>query len=472
MIDAADQVAPLGYNGCKTLATRQKINSGTSSEGGRMQIFGKRSQIVALGQALALWVAVGLGGVRCYAQMEFEGEPIRYYERPLNDPIAKLQAKVDAGEVKLAYDADRGYLPAVLDALKVPSSSQMLVFSKTSFQLQRISPQRPRAVYFSDDMYVGWVQSGDVVEISAVDPEQGAVFYTLDQEESEHPRFVRDKGQCLACHASARTQGVPGHLVRSVFASPSGQPHFGSGTFTTDHRSPFEERWGGWYVTGKHGAMRHMGNVLCKDRDAPEKFDREAGANQVALEDRIRTAPYLESTSDIVALMVLEHQTQMHNWITLANFTARRAAYQDHIINEALEREENYESDSTKRQIASAGDKLLQYLLFSKEFALTSPVEGSSRFTEEFAALGPRDSQGRSLRDFDLQRRIFRYPCSYLIYSPSFDAMPPTMKGYVLTRLKGILEGTDKDPAFDHLTSDDRANILAILQETKPTLFQ
>lgn len=433
-----------------------------------MKIFGIRSMIVTLQQVLTILGLVGVLSASSYGQIEFEGEPISYYEYPLKDPISKLQSKIDTGEVKLAFDSDRGYLPAVLQALGVPSSSQMLVFSKTSFQLQRISPQRPRAVYFSDDMYVGWVQAGDVVEISAVDPEQGAVFYTLDQQESQRPQFVRDRGQCLACHASARTQGVPGHLVRSVFSSPSGQPHFGSGTFTTDHRSPFTERWGGWYVTGKHGEMRHMGNVLCKDRDAPEKFDRESGANQVSLEDRIRTTPYLEPTSDIVALMVLEHQTQMHNLITLASYTARRAAYQDHIINEALERNADFESDSTKRQIASAGDKLLQYLLFSKEFPLSSPVEGSSKFTDEFAALGPRDSQGRSLRDFDLQRRIFRFPCSYLIYSPSFQALPATAKDYVLGRLKRILDGTDQDPAFDHLTSDDRATILAILTETHP----
>jgi hypothetical protein len=405
--------------------------------------------------------------------MDFERPPVSYYDRPLCDPIAQLQAKIDAGKASLAFDDERGYLTAVLAALQINPSSQMLVFSKTSFQLTRITPQRPRAVYFNDETYIGWVQNGDVLEISTVDPELGAVFYTLDQQPADRPRFVRDKGQCLSCHASSRTQGVPGHLVRSVYTSPSGQPHFGSGTFTTDHRSPFEERWGGWYVTGQHGRMRHMGNVLSRDRDKPESLDREQGANVSDLSTLLDVSPYLRPTSDIVALMVLEHQTQMHNALTAASYTAVRAAHQDQIVNEALERPADFQSDSTQRRIAAAGDTVLEHLLFCEEFELTSPVACSSGFTEHFSSLGPRDTRGRSLRDFDLQRRIFRYPCSYLIYSDAFDALPLPIRQYVSTRLLKILNAEDADPEgkFAHLTPEDRTAIREILRDTKPDLF-
>ncbi|MGE3779498.1 MAG: hypothetical protein AB7F89_20080, partial [Pirellulaceae bacterium] len=238
-------------------------------------------------------------------QLMFEAAPIDYHEVGANDPVARLQKRLDAGEVTLAFDKWHGYLPAVLEQLQVPVSSQGLVFSQTSFQLRKISPSRPRAVYFCDDVYIGWCQYGDVVEVSAVDSQLGAVFYTLEQEESSRPRFVRDKGQCLTCHASSRTQGVPGHLVRSVFADRGGVPLLGSGTFTTDHTSAMAERWGGWYVSGTHGDQRHMGNVMVQNKRDPESLDREAGANVVDLSKLVDTTPYLSPHSDLVALMVL-----------------------------------------------------------------------------------------------------------------------------------------------------------------------
>ena len=425
-----------------------------------------------LAMLLALVGTVGFSD-RADAQLEFEQEPILYEDRAPNDPVARLAEKLKTGETALEYDDKLGYLPALLKELEVPASSQMLVFSKTSFQLRRISRRKPRAIYFNDDVYIGYVQGGDVVEISSVDPQQGAIFYTLSQEPSERPVPARDKGQCIICHASSRTQNVPGHLVRSVFPDESGQPHFGSGTFTTDHTSPFSERWGGWYVTGTHGKMRHMGNVAAASRSNPEELDREAGANVTDLTGFVKTEPYLEPTSDIVALMVLEHQTQMHNLITRANYEARHAAHYDGIMNAAFkDRPADYVSDTTKRRIASAGDKLLEYLLYKEEFPLASPVKGASRFTEEFAARGPRDKQGRSLRDFDLKTRLFKYPCSYLIYSPAFNELPEAMKDYVRTRLLEVLTRKDTQDDFAHLSLEDRANILAILKDTKPDLFR
>ena len=405
------------------------------------------------------------------AQLEFEGEPINYATAPVHDPVAFLQQKLDHGEASLTWDDEHGWLPSVLEQLNVPQSSQLLVFSKTSLQLRRIMPSRPRALYFNDETYIGWVQRGDVVEVSTVDPEQGAIFYKLKQQITDSPKFVRDRGQCLICHASSRTKGVPGHLVRSVYPSRDGQPHFGLGTITTDHSTPFEKRFGGWYVTGNHGEMRHLGNAIADD-NRKDPIDPEPGANLENLGRLLRTSPYLQPTSDLVALMVLEHQSQMHNLITRASFETRRAKHHDSVMNAALKRAENYSSESTSRRIDSAAGKLVEYLLFKDEFPLTSPVAGVSDFAEEFSARGPRDSKGRSLRDFDLQTRLFKYPCSFLIYSDAFDALPEPMADAVYSKLLEVLtapsSSEDEGNAFTHLGISDRKAIREILAETKP----
>ncbi len=424
-----------------------------------------------LRKAIAAGIFIGCCCSAAEAQLAFEREPINYGAADSNDPITHLQTQLDAGQVRLEYDQQRGYLPALLELLKIGESSQLLVKSKTSFQLPRISPRRPRALYFNDESYVGWVQDGDVIEIMCTDPQQGEIFYTLSREETSKPKFVRDRGQCIVCHASSRTQGVPGGLVRSMFVDAGGQPRYGSGTFNIDHSSPFEHRWGGWYVSGTHGKMRHMGNVVSTDRDNPESIDREAGANATDLSKFFDVEPYLTPHSDIVALMVLEHQTQMQNYLTLANFETRIARHYDATMNAALERPENYVSDSAQRRIKSASDKLLRYLLMVDEFELTSPVEGTSEYMKYFPAKGPRDSQGRSLRDLDLQTRLFKYPCSYMIYSPSFDELPETVKSHVAKRLHDVLTGRDKSERFAHLSPADRKAILEILEETKPELW-
>jgi hypothetical protein len=218
--------------------------------------------------------------------------------------------------------------------------------------------------------------------------------------------------------------------------------------------------------------MRHMGNVLARDRTRPEQLDREAGANVTDLSALVDTQPYLAPTSDVVALMVLEHQVQMQNYLTLAGYETRHALFYDQVMNEALERPADYQSESTQRRVAAAGDKLLKYLLFAEEFPLTETVSGAAEFRRDFEARGPRDSQGRSLRDLDLQHRMLKYPCSYLIYSESFDRLPAPVHAYVTGRLRRILTGEDDDPAFARLSLEDRRAVLEILSETRPGLWE
>ncbi len=401
------------------------------------------------------------------AQTDYEKEPINYYTAPVNDPVQRLQQAIEAGERELQWDTKSGWLPSILESLEVPVSSQTLVFSKTSLQLTRINPMRPRALYFNDDVYVGWVQQGDVLEISAVDPQQGAIFYTVAQERQpgKQPAIKRDQGHCAVCHASSRTENVPGFLVRSVFPGRSGTPLYGLGTKATDHSTPLEERYGGWYVTGTHGSMRHLGNSIASDSRRPP-IDTAEGANLTSLSDRVDSDPYLTDSSDIVALLVLEHQAKMHNLITRANYEARRCVHQDKVMNRLLEREENHQSDSSKRRIAAAGDDLLRYMLFVDEYPLSSPVKGTSDFQHDFESAGIRDAKGRSLRQFDLQTRLFKYPCSFLIYSESYRGLPDSIRDYVENRLAEILSGRDASEDFASIDASSKTALREILSDT------
>ncbi len=424
----------------------------------------------------ALCAVPAVLAVRAFADLEgsyilpMDDEAIKYATTPLHDAVTDLQKKLDEGKAKLAYDNDLGYLPALLRALNVPVSSQTLVFSKTSFQAPRISPHTPRALYFNDTVSVGYVKGGDVVEVSSLDPKQGVVFYTLDQERARVPQIQR-REECMQCHASSKSLGVPGNIIRSVFTDSSGQVLFQAGGFSTDHRSPMKERWGGWYVTGKHGSQLHMGNTFVeKPNVEPASLDMAGGANITDLKWRFNSQAYLSPHSDIVALMVLEHQVRMQNLITRVGFEARMALHSQADINKMLEKPSDEFSESTIRRINGPSEYLLSYMLFTDEALLEAPVEGTSGFTAEFPLQGPKDKKGRSLRDFDLTRRIFRYPCSYMIYSEAFDSLPAPAKDRIYRRLWEVLTGQDKSKAYETLTAADRKAVLEILLDTKQGL--
>jgi hypothetical protein len=306
------------------------------------------------------------------------------------------------------------------------------------------------------------------LEFSAADPNLGTVYYTLDQEPLLDPKFRRQTDNCLICHGSSQTKEVPGHVVRSVFADASGLPILSSGTFRVDQTTPLKNRWGGWYVTGTHGDQKHLGNLIVGGRIDRDEVDNSLGLNLTSLGDRCDTSKYLAPHSDIVALMVLEHQADAHNNVTRANFLTRQAMHYQESLNRELNEPAEHLWDSTKSRIRSAGEPLVEYLLFCDEAELTAPIRGTSGFKEEFERRGPRDSQGRSLREFDLATRLFKHPCSYLIYSPSFAALPREVKDYVLHRMHEVLDGQDTTAKFAHLSAADRTAIREILSDTLP----
>jgi hypothetical protein len=317
---------------------------------------------------------------------------IQYAKTTVDDPVSRLARQIQAGTARLEFDATRfGYLPSLLAKLGIQTDSQALVFSKTGLQATKTSSRAPRAIYFADDVAVGMVQGAESLELAALDPRQGVVFYTLNAAQSGRPEFVR-RDTCLTCHQGPATAGIPGIYIASVFTRSSGAVDFGAGTIVTDHRTPFEDRWGGWYITGTHGEMRHRGNAVSLDPVNPKLLETLDTQNLTSLVKKIETSRYLAPTSDLVALMTLEHQTQITNLMIRAGWLAR--------------------IDSGSPKVPLAVDELVRYMLFTDEITLNSPIRGESSFMKTFPQRGPRDQKGRSLRDLDLQKRQFRYPLS------------------------------------------------------------
>lgn len=430
---------------------------------------------VLYGLTLLAAVCFALLPARAGWQGQLQEEPAIDYRRGVsNDAVARLQRRLETGEVKLEYTEPRGYLDSVLKHLGIPAASQGLVFSKTSFQLHRIMPSNPRAIFFNDEAYVGWVRGGDLLEVAAVDAQLGGVFYILEQTKTARPRLRRND-ECLQCHASNGTRNVPGFMVRSVFPDERGYPIAPLGGFVTNHSSPLKERWGGWYVSGTHGNERHLGNLRFDEKGGEYNPAQLASQNVTNLEPRFNTLDYLTPHSDIVALMVLEHQTQLHNLLTRLNYETRLALHHQAVMNEALKEPADHMSDSTRRRIERAADEALRYLLFVGETKFTSPIKGTTDYARQFVAQGVRDKQGRSLRELDLQTRLFRYPCSYVIYSHAFDGLPKPALDYLYRQLWRVLTGQTQDKDFAAIPAAERKTVLEILRQTKrnlPEYFQ
>jgi len=370
----------------------------------------------------------------------YEHKAIQYFETPVDDTVRALDDRIDQGKDKLDFEpGGLGYLSSLLKHLGINVDSQVLVFSPDSFQATLISAQRPRAVYFNDEMAVGFVPHGEVMEVSALDPKQGVIFYTLNMARAAKPSFAR-REVCLQCHQGGQTLGVPGLVVSSQYI-PAGVPaEHVRGGFVTDDRTAIEDRWGGWYISGSLPNEKHRGIPIGADTSAA--FDSSA---------------YLSPVSDVVALMTLEHQTRMTNLMVRVGWDTR-IAMADGKLEEA------------RPQLEAAIDDMVGYMLFVDEAPLHGPVKGVSTFTTTFPERGPRDKQGRSLRDFDLQKRLFKYPLSYMIYTKAFESLPDWDRERIYQRLFNVLTGKDTDPKFTKLSSDDRRNVLEILRATKPNL--
>jgi len=394
----------------------------------------------------------------------YQHPAIRYAASATTDRIAKLNAQLESGAATLAFAPRGGYLKSVLDLLHVSTDSQLVVFSKTSLQSDLIAPKNPRAIYFSDDVAVGWVRNADTLELAAQDRQQGTIFYTLKQRAGGAPRFERST-DCLLCHLSPDTEAVPGFIMFSQYSIPTDQYSYATGG-PVDHRTPYNERWGGWYVTGKPSG-RHLGNIL--DLKGVDEAAKRPVRQLDTLAGEFDTSAYQTPFSDIAALMVLAHQARMADMLTHLGWVARAIA-------KPAPPAPRPPSTGLNRQPAPAPDldavaaDVVDYMLFVDEAPLAGPVKGSGPFAQRFSAQGPKDKKGRSLRELDLQQRLLKYPCSYLIYSETFEALPTAAKQAIYAQLWRVLSGQAAEPRYRRLTAADRQSILEILGETKTDL--
>jgi hypothetical protein len=379
-----------------------------------------------------------------------EHPAIDYAHHATTDRVADLNRRILAREITLRFDAAKGYLPSTLEALGLPIESQLLVFSKTSLQSRFIGPKNPRAIFFDDTAAVAWIPGAPLLEVATQDREQGVIFYGLPQLGFGTPQFLRMDATCLTCHVSSNTLSVPGMALGSVGPERDGSLSAAQ-TLTSDHRTPFARRWGGWYVTGTHGATPHRGNAFIRepdDRDVAVGYDT---VNVETLGDRFDVTRYPGRYSDIAALMVLNHQAHLTNLLTRIGWETRMAA-----------------SERRPLDVDDLVRPLVDYMLFVDEAPLEGPIRGRSGFAETFSARGPRDRKGRSLHELDLNARLLRYPCSYMIYTAAFDGLPDETRGAIYRRLWQVLSGRDTDEKYGRLLSADRAAVIEILRETKP----
>jgi hypothetical protein len=322
------------------------------------------------------------------------GHPaIQYAKAPTSTIVDDLAKRIADGIAHLHFDERTGYLKSVLAELHINEASQMLVTSKTGVQALYTEPKNPRALYFNDVASVGYIHGAPLLEFAVQDPAQGTIFYVLEQRQQEQPAITR-RPSCLVCHNDYTTVHVPGLVARS------------GGNNVQDHRTPFGERWAAWYVTGTAGMMTHRGTP--------------------SVEGAFDATNYLSTQSDIVALMVFEHQMRMMNLITRVGWEARMALH-------------DHQFDPINGTARDDVNELVDYLLFKDEVPLTSSVKGTTTFAKDFSARGPVDHRGRSLYQLDLERRLLKFPCSYMIYSPAFHALPGPLQTAIYRRVIEVL---------------------------------
>jgi hypothetical protein len=318
--------------------------------------------------------------------------------RPTHDRVARLSESLTARQSSLSSRAESGYLRSVLDALGIPLESQLLVFSKTGIQSPVTGPANPRALFFNQSVVVGYIAGARYLEIASHDPEQGVVFYTVDQEAAA-PAFERQT-ECLTCHVSSSTLEVPGLIARSNYMSAEGRVVPQLGSVTVNHRTPLIERWGGWFVTGDYtpqpyGTQVHLGNLTGTGLSSwgPETTSNEVFIRWLNSEPQARGYPSTES--DIAALLAFDHQSHAINLLTRLNWEARVAAAAGRL-------------DFTAGVLREFVDETAEYLLFVGEAPPPARVVPRSGFAETFAVAAPKDRAGRWLSELNMEKRLLR----------------------------------------------------------------
>ena len=399
---------------------------------------------------------------------DYELEPHGYFSKDAKDPVTLLMKRVQRGEVLIKEPNGKPLVERLLRELGLNKDTQVLVFSRTSLQRREVSYSNPRALYFNESVYLGWMPNGRI-EIASFDPELGPIFYfQRELDDASSPLLARTRS-CLGCHAGDDTNFLPGSLGRSVYPDKSGRSLRSIDDYRrSGHHIPLHDRYGGWFVSGNHGAMRHMGNAIASREGGKITIDREQFANLEKLDRFFSTEAYPAPGSDIAALLVFDHQVTMHHRLVEAAYRARQSLFDSKLDPEETDVSKLGKGRSTD-EFLEGRDKVVDYLLFRDETPIPK-VSCDPAFRRAFTANRIADSRKRSLKDLRLDGRIFENRCSYMIYSPTFDQFPPMLKGAIYARIHEILTSPTPVEGFDYLGKDEKRRILEILDETKEDL--
>ncbi len=375
-----------------------------------------------------------------------------YLDQTPRDPFSKFVKKIEKGDIKLNFNSEKEYLLSLFEELNISPFSQLLVYSTTSLQLSRISPSNPRAIYFNDDIYLGYVPGGQV-ELIGIDPELGAIPYIFNlpiKDDLKHPSIYRSK-RCMKCHASEETKGVPGLLLSSVIPGPGGGTidAFRRGIF--GHSVPYEERFGGWHISGDHpfsnswanytGIMQ--GGIIKKIPNPPGRF--------------FSWNKYLTKQSDAIPHLILEHQVGFTNLCISITYRFREIKNQGRQENGSGELNKFFKNET---------DALLSYILFQHEAELPkNRLSLDSQFVEDFENNRKSTDQSKLLRKLNLKDRLFELRCSYMLFSNSFRGLPLEIKKHLFEKLRFILSCDEKSipKEFSYFNNEERLKIHSIL---------
>lgn len=398
---------------------------------------------------LVIQVAAQVDPLRVLREMDLEAAPHQYYSREPRDRFSLLQKEIASGRVELDRSSEKAFLTSLLEALEIPASSQMLVFSTTSLQLSLITPSNPRALYFNEDTYLGFIPGGKI-EIVSIDPELGGIFYIMDIPKSATGALAIERSRrCMNCHSGSETGYVPGINIKSVIPGSRGGSIESFRVDLTGHDIPLSERFGGWYLTGADIFTNHWGNAI--GRMAQGKLTKEV----VRAGERFSYGKYLVPSSDILPQLIHEHQAGFVNRALQAAYLARIYLHGNAKLTEAQ-----------LAQIDRHARELTRYILFADEARLPAGgIIGDVQFKEAFLR-DQKQVNGASLREFNLRERLFKHRCSYMVYSSLFQSLPVVVKNRVYAELREALEG--RSEVGRHLAESEKQIISQILRETLP----
>jgi len=385
---------------------------------------------------------------------DIDEPPHNYRQRQPQDAFTRRQADFASGKIPLDRSSEKAFLLSLLRALDIPASSQLWVYSTTSLQLSLISPENPRALYFNEELYLGYVPGGRI-EIVSFDPEWGGIFYIFDIPRDNQPLSFERSERCMNCHARGDTGDVPGLVVKSVIPGPGGGSLTAYRVGQSGHTIPLDQRFGGWHVTGADGFTNHAGNLTgLLANGALTRLPNPPGK-------RFSVSRYPVATSDLLPHLVHEHQVGFVNLVVAATYLSRQFVFEnpDHLTTDqevVLERQ---------------ADRIVRYLLFADEAPFPAGgIPGDPAFVQAFLSRRAQSSSGTSLKDLDLKTRLFRHRCSYMIYTSVFQGLPAGMKQRIYRRLHAALAADSQPSEFAYLGPDERRTLRTILRETLPGL--